>query len=798
LRFNVRCQTRLRVRAHALTALALCLFPRITYAWADGPFCDPRGSAIDRVSGFDGDARGNADEMCTPSAPHLVRSSSFDACSEASGRDSAELAPKVAAEALARARRLDADGQYEEALLNLRVVEGALPRISDHLAFMRAELHERNDDYLRASSAYRDALEQSPDIELRARARVGYVRSLLRAGDPRAEAELQSLQIRYPELPEAPALKLELARHREITGQPRSAIAIYRAIDLAHPGYPMAAEAREHLAKLAALGHAVPPFTELELLQRTDRLIRSGPVEQARATVMELRARPIAKALAFQRDQLIKRFDEIEARRFARAQEIPVEVSGPDPVFERLQKSLALPNGDKQLAKLPAPQLLMQLRKAARQRLTEMSDALVRELARRPKSTAPELRFDALTVAAGTASDSELVALADTLLAHASVSVAARYHRARALERSGQLEEAMAELQRVVLLDVVAPRFYRGWAEQRLSELTGPDVCRDPGRASDCNRELIAATLAACEADNQRDPQRAMAELALLEQSHGEGYPWLGRALDLTRIGELERAADELHEAYLAWRFVARRGPVRAGREAVYRGVSITRAPTDMQTHRARLALTPEARMQLAAVASALGDWGTAVDFGGAAFAEQNAHPYASEVARAARIHGLDPDLLFAVMRVESVYQRRIISHAGAIGLMQIMPRTGRLIADKLGQRQMTTTDLLDPRTNIEFSAWYLSSLINRMEGRLPLAIASYNGGPHNVRAWIRSYGVHVPLDAFLERIPFRETKRYVRRVLDYYASYKAQRGQRMDLMAIHLPGNDRPSEVAF
>ena len=83
------------------------------------------------------------------------------------------------------------------------------------------------------------------------------------------------------------------------------------------------------------------------------------------------------------------------------------------------------------------------------------------------------------------------------------------------------------------------------------------------------------------------------------------------------------------------------------------------------------------------------------------------------------------------------------------------------------------------------------------MDGRLPLAIASYNGGPHNVRRWIREYGSHVPLDAFLERIPFAETKRYVRRVLGYYARYKAQRGQKMDLMAVTLPG-EKPSQVAF
>jgi soluble lytic murein transglycosylase len=128
---------------------------------------------------------------------------------------------------------------------------------------------------------------------------------------------------------------------------------------------------------------------------------------------------------------------------------------------------------------------------------------------------------------------------------------------------------------------------------------------------------------------------------------------------------------------------------------------------------------------------------------------------------------------------------------------MQIMPRTGRLIADKLGQHQVTTTDLLDPSTNLEFSAWYLRSLLERMDGRLPLAIAGYNGGPHNVRKWIRSYGVHVPLDAFLERIPFTETRRYVRRVLGYYTSYKAQRGEQVDLMAVTLPG-ERTTEVAF
>ena len=782
------------VGSQALAGALLWFLPHAAQAWSDGPFCDfPRGSS------FEDDAVDDALGMCAPGAPHLVRSSTFDTCADASGRTSVEDAPGLATEALARARRLDRDGNYEEALLNLRVVEASLPRIADHVALMRAELHERNGDHVRAAAAFYEALEQSPDLELRARARVGYVRNLLRAGDPRAEAELQSLQVRYPQLPEAPALKLELANHREITGQIKSAIAIYRAIDLQNPGYPMAAEAREHLSALAAQGQVVAPFSELESLQRAERLMRSGPLELARATVGELRTRLFSKALVHQRDALVVRYEELEARRMAAPQIVPAPPPAPDPVFDKLRKSLLVPNGEKQLAKLPGPPLLMQLKKASSQHLTEMADALVREFAHRIKGAPAELRFEALNVAAGTASDAELVLLADTLLSQpSSISVPARYHRARALEREGYLEEATLELQHVVELDLTPTRFYAGWADQRLRELAEPDECRAPGRANDCNRDAIEAALAACESTAGLDTKFAIEHLVPLAASYHDAYPWLERALDLVRIGELERASDELHEAYIAWRFVARRGALRAGREAVYRGVSITRAPGDVPSARARMLLGPEQRAELALVASALGDWGTAVDFGGTAFAEQNARPYAAEVARASRIYGLDPDLLFAVMRVESVYQRRIISHAGAIGLMQIMPRTGRLIADKLGQRHMTATDLLDPRTNIEFSAWYLSSLIGRMDGRLPLAIASYNGGPHNVRAWIRSYGTHVPLDAFLERIPFRETKRYVRRVLGYYTSYKAQRGQRVDLMATRLPGDDRPGSVSF
>ena len=144
--------------------------------------------------------------------------------------------------------------------------------------------------------------------------------------------------------------------------------------------------------------------------------------------------------------------------------------------------------------------------------------------------------------------------------------------------------------------------------------------------------------------------------------------------------------------------------------------------------------------------------------------------------AAAAR-HGLDPNLVFAVMRVESIYNPRIVSYAGAIGLLQIMPRTGRLIAHAMGREDFTVDELLDPETNIELAAWYLASLIERFDGRLPLAIAAYNGGPHNVRRWLADHSPTLPVDALIEHIPFEQTHRYVRRVLSHYAAYRAEAG---------------------
>jgi soluble lytic murein transglycosylase len=125
------------------------------------------------------------------------------------------------------------------------------------------------------------------------------------------------------------------------------------------------------------------------------------------------------------------------------------------------------------------------------------------------------------------------------------------------------------------------------------------------------------------------------------------------------------------------------------------------------------------------------------------------------------------------------------------------MPRTGRLIARARGLTDFTTGDLTDPAVNLDFAAWYLASLIERFDGHLPLAIASYNGGPHNVRRWLRSHGPNQPIDAFLEFIPFDQTHRYVRRVLTHYQAYRAQEGLPPEALSMTLPSGD-DHEIAF
>lgn len=146
--------------------------------------------------------------------------------------------------------------------------------------------------------------------------------------------------------------------------------------------------------------------------------------------------------------------------------------------------------------------------------------------------------------------------------------------------------------------------------------------------------------------------------------------------------------------------------------------------------------------------------------------------PYTALVERHARAHGLDPALLYGIIKSESAFMPDARSPAGALGLMQLMPATARETAQRLGVRLDSAWRLYEPDTNIELGSAYLHQLLERFGGNLALAAAAYNAGPHRVRAWLPD-GACQAAEDWIELIPFTETRRYVRRTLYHTAVYQ-------------------------
>ncbi|MFQ5466032.1 MAG: transglycosylase SLT domain-containing protein [Thermodesulfobacteriota bacterium] len=136
-----------------------------------------------------------------------------------------------------------------------------------------------------------------------------------------------------------------------------------------------------------------------------------------------------------------------------------------------------------------------------------------------------------------------------------------------------------------------------------------------------------------------------------------------------------------------------------------------------------------------------------------------------------------DPYLVAAVIREESTYNPGAVSRTGAVGLMQIMPSTGRYIAGRLGVEPFTRDDLLDPDTNIRFGAWYLGHLWRRFDHNVILTVAGYNAGPGAVSRWVAT--LPADPDVFIESIPYSETRNYAKKVLASYSGFLRASGAR-------------------
>ena len=302
------------------------------------------------------------------------------------------------------------------------------------------------------------------------------------------------------------------------------------------------------------------------------------------------------------------------------------------------------------------------------------------------------------------------------------------------------------------------------------------------------------------------DPQRAAAKFRALAAvspaviTQGRAWYWLGRASvgSPEASGDFAKAAGYPTSFYgqqaiarldgaLAPRILAVREPdVSAAQTAAFGGAELARAAKmlarwgdtdqtrDFLVRQAQSSPDPANLVLTAGAASALGLPDVAVLTARLAGRHGVVLPHLGWPVPYQPAAGVEAALVLGLMRQESSFDPAIVSAAGAVGLMQLMPETAR----QVGGREAALTD---PPTNMRLGTVYLQRLLAQFDNAVPYAVAAYNAGPRHVHDWIASNGDATAsgrnddmLD-WIEQIPFAETRNYVQRVLENRAVYAAE-----------------------
>jgi hypothetical protein len=277
---------------------------------------------------------------------------------------------------------------------------------------------------------------------------------------------------------------------------------------------------------------------------------------------------------------------------------------------------------------------------------------------------------------------------------------------------------------------------------------------------------------------------------AALRDVAGEGWPALDRARALYDVGYRDEAKRELRWVVDAWLETYGEGPRLSRTEELEVGLGWAvewdppkaRLPAPVRQRLRDDALRAAARDHLVTLLRGLDEpyrlarLATSAD--GSYRARWSPRAYRALVERHAAEHGFPPSHLWALMYTESRFRPHVVSHVGARGAVQIMPWTYRQLRARAGEdtSRVDPDDLFDVETNVRWAAIYFAALLEEFDGQAPLAYAAYNAGPTSVRRWVvakTAEGRTLDMDAFIAEIPFDETQRYVRRVLEMEATYR-------------------------
>lgn len=149
---------------------------------------------------------------------------------------------------------------------------------------------------------------------------------------------------------------------------------------------------------------------------------------------------------------------------------------------------------------------------------------------------------------------------------------------------------------------------------------------------------------------------------------------------------------------------------------------------------------------------------------------------YQQDIITYSQKNNIDPFLVAAIIKNESNFKHKAVSGVGAVGLMQIMPETGRWIAEQMGLADYKDSDLYLTKTNIRMGCWYVGELDHEFKQNMTLVMIAYNAGRGQTREWMQENGWTYDFNN-VQAIPYADTREYVAKVLHdrdkYYLLYK-------------------------
>lgn len=170
--------------------------------------------------------------------------------------------------------------------------------------------------------------------------------------------------------------------------------------------------------------------------------------------------------------------------------------------------------------------------------------------------------------------------------------------------------------------------------------------------------------------------------------------------------------------------------------------------------------------------------------------------PYNEPVMQNAQKNDINPAWIYSIIRRESAYMNHARSSAGAIGLMQLMPGTARYVSQHIGQQKYDYQALTNAQSNIELGSAYLRYLLDKYQGHLVMATTAYNAGPKRVMQWQPQHHA-MEADQWIDIIPFEETRRYVKSILEYKVVFETllgQQPQKLKTLMLPIPAiNEHP-----